>query len=524
MSVPFVLAVVALAAALVRFIPGMLWPRHAMDGGYHMLLRREIRRHGMRMPARVEAMALDERQTYPWWYHWLLALVPESWLRRLPPLPSSIIDAVHAAGVAWLAAHVAPFADPSVDPGEAALAAGLLFASAPALLVVGIGPRAYEITPRPLGEICYTALMAAGGAYLATGSPLALGIAAAAGGVLLMSSKFAAQVLVLCAPIVAIVSRSPVPLLLVVAAGMAAFALSFGRYWWVLTAQVRHLAIFRRRLQHEHAILRDRNRWRPLGSALAAVMSAPGNRAAWAEFARLAEHNTVLQFLLRNVLWCGTVALALGEVFPAWSGTGAVWYRWLLGWAVAPVFPFLVSSLRRFRYIGEAERYPEYGVAAVSVLAAVGALALPGPLPLLLLALYLASLLFPIAYSLSRQRWNAARANGPGLDGVLRYLRAQPAGSVVLPVPWFAAYVLAPELEHRFLAGNDTNVWYRDYERIFARYPWPTPDIAYWRARGAQLALVEWPLLDADVEAPAYDLGGMTVAYEDARFRVYQLQ
>lgn len=509
-------AIVVAVVAVLRLVPGLIWPRHAMDGGYHMLLRREIRRHGMTMPRRVTAMALDEEQTYPWWYHWLLALFPERWLARVPPLVSTLLDAAHAIIVVLLAARLVPDAAP-----VAGLMAGLLFATAPALLVVGIGPRAYEITPRPLGELCFTIFMAAGGGYIATRDPIWVVIALLAGVVLLMSSKFAAQVVVFSAPVVGVMTRSWIPVLFGAGAIAAALLLTRGRYWWILSGQWKHLSIFRRRLQHEHAILRDRNRWGALGRALGSAARAPTSRAALSDLARLAEHNTVLQFLLRNLLWCGTLALLFLGRFPAWESEPG-WERWLVAWAVAPIVPFVVSSLRRFRYLGEAERYPEYAVPAVSVLAAAGLLGLGAGERTGLLALYAASLVPVFAYSLIRQRWNARRATGPGMDEVTGFLRALPDGRTILPIPWFSAYVLAPSLEHRFLAGNDTRVWHRDYERIFASYPWPVADLAYWRSRGADLALVEWRALVED-DAPSYDLRGLPLLYEDVRFRVYRM-
>lgn len=507
---------VVLVTALVRLVPGLVWPRHAMDGGYHMLLRREIRRHGMSMPRRVAAMALDEEQTYPWWYHWLLALVPERWLVRVPPLVSTVLDSVHAVIVVVLAARLSPSAGPATG-----LLAGLLFATAPALLVVGIGPRAYEITPRPLGELCFTIFMTAGGAFLTTADPIWIVTAVIAGVVLLMSSKFAAQVIVFCAPLVAVLAQTWVPILLALGAFAAALVLTRGRYWWILSGQWKHLAIFRRRLQHEHAILRDRNRWGALAAALGRAARDPADRQAVHDLARLAEHNTVLQFLLRNVLWCGTLALLAMGVFASWRSE-PVWQHWLLAWSVAPIVPFLASSFRRLRYLGEAERYPEYAIPAVSILAAAGLMGLDGRARVILLALYAIALVPVFAYSLMRQRWNARRANGPGLGPVTAYLRALPAGRTILPIPWFSAYVLAPALDHRFLAGNDTRVWHRDYERIFATYPWPVSDLGYWRSRGAELALVEWPAL-GDEDAPAYDLGGLPLVYEDARFRIYRM-
>ncbi|HEX6645519.1 MAG TPA: hypothetical protein VF037_12630 [Gemmatimonadales bacterium] len=516
MTLAAAVAIVAGTTAILRLVPGLLWPRHAMDGGYHMLLRREIRRNGMAMPRRVAAMALDEEQTYPWWYHWLLALFPERWLIAVPPLVSTLLDTAHAAIVVAIAAHLAPGRE-----ADTALLAGLLFATAPALLVVGIGPRAYEITPRPLGELCFTIVMAAGAAYHASADWIWLVAGILAGAVLLMSSKFAAQVLVFTVPVIAIAARSPAPLLLAIGAFGAALLLTRGRYRRVLSGQLQHLRIFRRRLQHEHAILRDRNRWGALAGAVRDAVRARGRDGSLASVARLAEHNTVLQFLLRNVLWCGAIVLLfvvpLGGILaePAWG-------PWLVAWATAPLVPFAVSSLRRFRFLGEAERYPEYAVAAVAVLAALALTDLEAGTRGLLLAIYAASLVPVLGYSIVRQRWNARRASGPGVERVVSFLASLPPGRTILPVPWFSAYILAPRLEHRFLAGNDTRVWYRDYEKIFATYPWPVTDLAYWRARGAELALVDQTAL-GDADAPVYPLEGLPTVHADERFRVVRL-
>ena len=524
MTIAPALAIVVVVVAAIRLVPGLLWRRRGMDAGYHLLLRREIRRHGMRMPARVEAMALDARQTYPWGFHYLLALLPDSWIRAVPPLPSTLIDCAHALLVSGLACVLAPQAVPAADPAQVALLAGLLFGTAPALLVVGIGPRAFEITPRPLGELFFSALMIAGGMLAAGGGLVWAGIAAVAGGCMLMSSKFAAQVLLACAVPCALVAQSYWPVLLVPIALAGAMVVSGGRYRWVLEAHVRHLAIFRQRLQHEHPVLLERNDWGHLVHCAGRALRSPGDAEARLDLARVAEHNTILQFLLRNVLWIGTLAaFAIGWA-PTWPAEGE-WRSWLLAWSVAPLVPFAISSVRRWRFLGEAERYPEYAIAPIALLAAM---ALAGAAPAVrsaILTAYGLLTLPPLIYSAARQRWNAKRAQwGPELDELIAYLRTQPP-SVILPVPWLAAYVIAPEVEHRFLAGNDGTTWQKEYDRFFARYPWPTTDLAWWRERyGAQLAIVESGLIeDAAAVGVTYRLDGLPLRYANARFQVYGL-
>jgi hypothetical protein len=195
-----------------------------------------------------------------------------------------------------------------------------------------------------------------------------------------------------------------------------------------------------------------------------------------------------------------------------------------VAWAVAPVVPFLVTSLRSVRFLGEAERYPEYAVAPVSVLAGT-ALAGAGWSAWWIAAIYVALLVPAFAYSLARQRWNSRRGIGPEMDELTAFLRSIPEGTVVVPVPWYSAYVLAPQLELRFLVSNDGSVWYRDYDRIFTAYPWPVLDRTGWReGYGAGLVLVETPLLaEAPAGFPPYDFSDLPLVFENRRFQVFAL-
>jgi hypothetical protein len=514
------LGVVCVTAAL-RIVPGLVWPFRGMDAGAHFLIRRQIRRSGMRMSMRDWPLLLDERQTYPWAFHWLLALLPEAWLRRCPPLATAICDSGHALLVMVLAASLAPRIAPGLDPVAMALIAGLFVATGPALLVVGFGPRAYEVTPRPFGELLYTATTGSALWYVHDGHAAVAIAAVMTGGLLLLSSKFAAQVLLFCTPILALVTGEGRLLLLLPLAVGAALALSFGGYWWVARAQFAHLRFYRRRLQYEHPVLRIRNRGRELLRAAFRAVRHPADKEARVALIRLAEGHTFLQFLLRNVLWCGTVILIVLSVFPPWQDAMLDWQIGLIGWAVAPVVPFLVSSLRDFRFLGEAERYPEYGLAPVAILAAGGLLGVDAPLRGWLLAGYALTLVPVIGYTVSRLWWNSRLLDGESLDGLTAYLRTLPAGSVIISLPWHLTFQVTMDLEHRYVAALDAARWCRDYDRIFAQYPWIATDLPRWRREfNAEFVVVDWQALEKS--GVAYPLETLQLAFQNARFRVYR--
>jgi hypothetical protein len=517
-----VLVIVSLVTASLRIIPGMIWPFRGMDAGAHLLLRRQIRRHRMRLRIDGWPLVLDRRFTYPWAFHWLLALLPESWLRRVPPLPSAVCDVLHAIIVVWLASHVAPFVAPAADAQAVGLVAGLLFGTSPALLVVGFGPRAYEVTPRPFGELLYTVMMAGALFFLIEASALGLGVALVAGGLLLLSSKFAAQVLVFCSPVMALLARDARLLLLLPAAFLVAMGLSGGGYWWILRTQWIHLRHYRRTLQYVHPVLARRNRVRDLMRAVGAVATAPQDRVRWTYVVQLAESNTLLQFLLRNVLWCGVVLLYLLALARHQATPATPWGVWLLAWMLAPLVPFLTTSLRDFRFLGEAERYPEYGIVPAAVLGAAGAMTLPSGSQRLVLMIYVVTILLAGAYTIARLRWNAARQQTRALDELVTYLGAQPATAVAVPLPWQLAFQLAPDVPCAFVAAMDASVWCRDYDRIFSRYPWLRSDTPGWRSDyNASLVVVDRAALRAD-GAPQFDFSSLRLSFDNGAFQVFE--
>lgn len=498
----------------------MRWKYRGMDAGAHLLLRRQIRRHRMRLRIEGWPLVLDKRFTYPWAFHWLLALLPESWLRRVPPLTSAICDCLHALIVVWLAGHVAPMVAPGIDAPAVALVAGLLFGTSPALLVAGFGPRAYEVTPRPFGELLYTVVMTGVLLFLIEGSAIGLGAALLAAGLLLLSSKFAAQVLLFCTPVMALLARDARLVLLLPAAFLVAMGLSGGGYWWILRTQWVHLRHYRRTLQYEHPVLARRNRGRDLLRAVAAVLSAPRDRVRWTAVIQLAEANTLLQFLLRNVLWCAVVLLSLVSVANHGTSVATPWGGWLLAWMLPPLVPFLVTSLRDFRFLGEAERYPEYGIAPAALLGAVGGLLLPPALQRLVLTGYVATVFLAGAYTYARLRWNATRLKTAALDELVAYLATQPATAVAVPLPWHLAFQLAPDAPCAFVAGLDASVWCEEQNAIFASYPWLRPEVSAWPQRyDAALVLVDRTALQTGAP-PDYDFTALQIVFENDGYQV----
>lgn len=472
------------------------------------------------MPRRIAALALDEHQTYPVLYHYLLAAVPLAWLRRVPALPSALLDVLLATVTGAVAAEVAPLV--GVNQDRAAFLAALLVACSPALLAPGIGPRAYEITPRPLGELLFAAAAASAGMYHATSAPWWAVASAVVFALALLGSKFTAQVIVFVLPVMALsvgdlrvlaIGASAIPLALV---------LSGGSYWWVLKGQLAHLKLYRQRLQWDHPAIqprRARGLVGPVHEAWAAgLKDGSANRRAAMAF----DASPTVQFVLRQVSGSAGVFVAFGLALQDSRIADAAWSTWLFAWLLAPIIPFLLASRPRLLFLGEAERYLEYSVLPAAVITALVVLRSSSWLGAALLCVWLGAAAAAVVYQYLRTQRVGGRS---GLDGLVEHLATYPPGQRVLPIPSVnLAFDLAWRCDHRFLVAMDTLVWARDYDRLFVKYPWPSVDLEWWRTtHHPALAVIAKAWLEPSRGCSwQYGLGDLLKSFDNDGYAVYQ--
>ncbi len=517
---------VAIAAILlVRLLPAWLWPTFTSDAGFHLLMRREIRRNRFRVPRKLEPCLFDERVSYPWLYHQLIAFLPESWLRRVPALPSAIIDGCHAALAYWGGSWLATVLGFPEMAAKAGIWSAVLFGLNPALLAHGMGPRAYEVTPRPLGELFFSmVLLSAVRAAFGGGWGWWL-TAALAGGLLLLSSKFAAQVLVFLVALLAIVPGFHAVSWVLPGAFLAALLLSRGRYWHVLRGQWIHLGYYRRKLQYTFSVVAGLNRWREIRSVWNAfrergLFSRTFFRAAAGFYAT----NTYLLMLVRGAVFLVLLVMVLSSAHRgAWqlARPPALWF---LAWSFAWLPPFILTSTKHLRFLGEAERYAEYAICPVSILVATGLTLVPLSLPVLAgLAIYAVCTAVAVG-----QAWlvNARVSAKVSCDreALVAALNKLPPGSTLLGIP--AMQVLAPlsfRLPHRYAdITTDAPPLIRMIEERFDGYPWPKPDWAMWRAAGVDYVVTFSPeYLRRNRPSLAYDRIPLELIYSNPSFQVY---
>jgi hypothetical protein len=354
---------IALAALAVRAAPRLALP-HALDSDsyFHLCCARAIRGNRLRLPERLPGVVLGHEYTYPFLYHWLLALLPERARLRAERISSALFDTAAVLVVAWFSFWLAETRAWDLDP-RTPLVATALFALSPALLRIGSGPRAYSGSPRPLGELLYLLHVTCAYHALATGAPATAAVSVLSAAAIFAGSKFSAQALLFFAPAFAIFV-SPWYLALVTVAAAAAIALSGGKAWRVMVGHYRHSDFYVRHLQRLFLHV-GAPTWRGYAAGLLAHAREAVARRSARPFVDWYFREPHPLHLLVTVF---TPFLVVPFAAAAESGTGPL--RFLLAWSGIGFAWFVATRMRPLRFLGEGERYLEHALVPALVVAA----------------------------------------------------------------------------------------------------------------------------------------------------------
>ena len=528
MIVGYVLAGIAvlIGVAALRALPRLVNDRRVLrspfplagdqgDAMSHLIMTDLVRRNGHRIPSRAPQYLLGERLDYPLFFHFVMSFVPRRVLDRWEWVVTPLTEGVHAALLFGFAAYLLSRFDVVAAPFLCALAVVTAYAVTP--LLTRPWRRTGFFGERSFGHLFGHIYMATLVAYLLTGAwPFAV-VAIVAFTVAAASAKFATQAMVFLSVALAALLWDARPILLLVASAVIAIVCSRGYVWTLLRGQIRHSVLYCRHLVH----LSDGTKAfsnRDLHAAISAVFRGRPREALGA-FRR---HPVSRLFSL--VPWLAPFAVLTGVVFIAGSAADGVFTRAVLGWGWSSVIVALLTMTDALKFLGEGERYLEYGVFPM----ALAPLLLPSALGgawWFLLILYSA-----IVYV--RQLRNGAALSLPSdaAAGVAAFMAQQPPatlygvpGRLVLPLCYGTDHKAVWHLAH-IDDGDRLDRWLS----LFANgavYPFGHPDSARSAGlrHGADL-LVVWKSgvkSAAQVWGLHYDLSGHPVVFENDDFIVY---
>jgi hypothetical protein len=324
------------------------------DTYWHLYCAELIRENNFRIPASLPSVILKHEYNYPFGYHFFLALFPKQiriWIERgTGALFDTLITIIIYTGSQWLCSlnHI------SHGNWLSLFVAGL-YAFAPALLRIGSGPRAYNGSERIPGQMLYLLHILLAYHGFVTGQPVSIILSAIFGGLLVLTSKFAMQVLVFFGISLAMVIDVHYALL-IAASLFASFIISGGKSYRIIVGSVKHSYHYFRRLQriflYPHVITFAAYK-RNVSAAIKQLFAGKTEPfKSWFYHERYFLHllfTVFPYFFLVPVLALDISELSRTDLFLyTWSSSALAW--------------FFLTKLKPILFLGEGERYLEYAM------------------------------------------------------------------------------------------------------------------------------------------------------------------
>jgi len=346
--------IVLLGIALgTRILPRLFCiEARGMDAYYHLFAAGRIRENAFRFPHTLEAFLLPGIYDYPPFFHYLLAFFPKSWHLEIERWVSAVCDALHGLVVYIFSIYCLREAHFVQDPTSIALWVTVLFLLSPALTYIGTGPRAYQGTPRTLGELFFMLCISCSTIYFFQEGFIFLLGASFFGGLLLLTSKFGAQVFILFYLIFLFWFREATWMMVLLTSFLVAWLFSWGHYKDILLGHLEHCQYYRKAISHRFYMVKDKNQWANLTNLFKEFSRAPSKAARI-----ILTDNTYILLLLKN-----PQLVYLLFLFLCTKPTYSTISIFLFVWIAAGVLVFFLTSLKPLLFLGEADRYLEYAL------------------------------------------------------------------------------------------------------------------------------------------------------------------
>jgi len=483
------------------------WPRLIVkrplgsDLYYHLLLAENIRNNDFKSLKRNPQFILPGECRYPIFYHHLLALFSKPAREGFAKVSSALFDSLLVAtfyAVSW------NFLVPLGWSGKEIFLLAAAFSVSPSLTGIGEGPRAYEGTPRTVGEFLACLVFLALWGYVSTGNLLFYGTAVLIGSAALNTSKFTAQVFLFFSVIIAVIVNSTGLLLFMPLTIIGAIVVSNGNYWGVLCGQIAHLVLYAKRLMHQHPIFEKRT-----GSKLPKTVRELGRYVL--------TENTFLIFLMKH----GLIFLALLLSFLNYDQmTHSAGSLYLFAWLVSGVITAIITSRKQFLFLGEADRYLEYVLLAGYLIFAITA----GPkyIGLILclnIVLYVSYITIFFAMYCSKSATNGY-ADFVSLVDEMNKREQTVVLNTLCGDPWSLAYLTAHDIcfSEDYFANS-----VEQYDNYFWSFPYPRKDLDYFVSNyNVKMVPVSKKIItDATRKGCVYEFCGFEKAYENDTYELY---
>jgi len=343
---------------LIRILPRLIDPELTIttDVYMHLLHAEQIRLNKHKIPNWVKGFLLPSRFDYPYLFAFIISLFPKKAINNVEKVIGATIDLIHAIllyfFIKWYFAGLdLPYNVSVVFLAQTSVG---LFAILPIFVSKAAGPRAFYLTPRPFGELLYSLVIFTSVYYYGTGSLVALSLACVFTGFVYVGTKFGVQAILFIFPIASLILWRWELMLILTAGFIVALIITKGRYLQVLQGHIRHSIYFKKYIINALAVTTSRNRSKDLVALPRLLLTNPKEF-----FITLWAKNTFTLLLIKNPTVIGVIIFWIVEPKDVFFEL-----LHLNAFIIASFVVFVLTSLPPLLFLGEAERYVEFNLAA----------------------------------------------------------------------------------------------------------------------------------------------------------------
>ena len=452
------------------------YPRFILKYNYlhdtfvHLYVASEIRKNRFVVPSKIARIMMTHRHDYPFLYHYFLALFPgpvRFWVERFT---GALFDTASVVLLFFFAQTMVEYYQlPTLLPYYFAG----LYAFSPALLRLGSGPRAYNGSPRVLAQTLYFSHILTFFLFTVTGQWWFAAASVLAGALLFVNSKFGVQALVFFTLFFTIFFSYQY-ILFLISSFVLSNIITFGRAFQVLEGQYRYSHFY---FFHLQQILLFNNKY---------------FHKSFSDYQKiLRDHFYILRTrfdLYKIASWFFEESYflhVLVAVFtPFFILPLYIFYPpthpielFMIVWALAGLCMYIFTKIKRFLFLGEAERYAEYALPASPFLAVD--LILFKDLPFLLIIFgvyYLISALFYLHKYF--QRYEVINAKFNKTAALFEQINEYPTGNL-MPIGiefWQALYRTKHPILTLGINVDTRKLPIEEFMLVYAHYPLPSKD------------------------------------------------
>jgi len=348
--------IILFAVFAVRAIPRLIIKNcSASDSFYHLHCARIIRKNRFKIPEKFPNLILDHTYNYPFLYHFILALFPfEKQRETAERFTGAVLDSIYVF-FCYIFADYYCSEILKLENSQIPLFYAFLTGMSPVFLRIGFGPRAFNGSPRILGQILYFIHFASFNIWLFNGNTFFLAAAVFSCALLFISAKFSVQVLIFYALVFVCVTLNYRYIFIILLSFLISNIITLGRTFKVFAGQINHSIFYCKYLQKKY-LFENAIVFNTLKNYL------KNASIAFELFLKSGKINAFIN-------WFTGEQYFLHLLFTVFPHIILVIYFYeikdfLYIWALSGFIFYLLTKTKYLLFLGEGERYIEYSIPA----------------------------------------------------------------------------------------------------------------------------------------------------------------